>query len=177
MVEGGGLENRCTQVPGVRIPYYPNSYQRRDARVAEGNGLLNRRTSRYRGFESHSLRKKIMMEKYSKLSYKILSAIAYLPFIGWIVTILFTDRDKLLEFHTKQAYKLTIYMLSFIIALYFIDILLPLSLKNISYFVVLFHNIVITIYFIFSLVMIGLIFLDKKVRIPLITRNSTIISN
>ncbi len=66
-VEGGGLENRSTQVPGVRIPLSPLSFQGlrgghnvrawRGGRAAEGNRLLSGYTPKaYRGFESLPLR-------------------------------------------------------------------------------------------------------------------------
>ncbi len=44
MVYGGGLENRWVKAPGVRIPHLPHFILRRDAREAEGDGLLNRCT-------------------------------------------------------------------------------------------------------------------------------------
>ena len=57
------------QTPSVRIFNSQSPYWR-DGRVVDYNGLENRRTERYRGFESLSLRKKVLqIERFAGFFY------------------------------------------------------------------------------------------------------------
>ena len=47
----------CRGFGGLREAEFPHGTQRRDGRVVDYSGLENRRTERYRGFESLSLRR------------------------------------------------------------------------------------------------------------------------
>ena len=59
----GGIKKRLYLCTRLRKPSYSHPDRIwRDGRVVDYNGLENRRTERYRGFESLSLRKSLLKE-------------------------------------------------------------------------------------------------------------------
>lgn len=92
--------------------------------------------------------------------------INYIPFIGWLYTILLFHEDKMMKSHIKNALLFFILFASFPIFLTFLTILIPNNLRILRFIISVLINFSHFIYFILSIIGTIRIMQNKNFNLP-----------
>jgi hypothetical protein len=123
VVYGGGLENRWVNSPGGSNPSPSELFTRRDAREAEGNGLLNRRTVSVprvriplspKLLEIMKLFGKIRNFLKNKKTDTYFAAVSYFPFVGWVLPLSLKKENQWCLQNAKTGFMLSLFAIGII---------------------------------------------------------------
>ena len=113
---------------------------------------------------------KDFISRVSRKESTCFAAVAYIPFVGWLIPFCFKRESHRCQTHAKQGLLLAAFFTSVILCLSLVNILLPKDWREIRLALVVFIYGVYLLYFIFCIIGVVWSFNRKELMLPLVER-------